>query len=238
VFVRERTYTENIAHATPLEAVALASASPRRRELLASLGLRVTVIPSAYDEVPLPGVPPVELALRHARGKAAAAAPSADLIVAADTVVDVDGEALGKPADTAEARAMLRRLAGRWHVVHTAFALRDDRTASALDGVVSTRVRFADLDEETIGAYAASGDGLDKAGAYGIQGFAATLVERIDGDYFTVVGFPLAAFARALPRLGKRLVPKENPVMDRAQQHRADADQLVARSGRGRSAVP
>ena len=210
--MRTRTYTESITYATPLDAVALASASPRRRELLASLGLRVTVIPSAYDEVPLPGVHPVETALRHARGKAAAATPSGELIVAADTVVDVDGEALGKPFDVAEARSMLRRLSGRWHVVHTAFALRDDRTAASLSEVVSTRVRFAELDDETVHAYAASGDGLDKAGAYGIQGFAATLVERIDGDYFTVVGFPLAAFARALPRIGRKLLPPHSEV--------------------------
>jgi septum formation protein len=200
-------YTACIEHAASLDAVALASASPRRRELLASLGLRVTVIPSAYDETPLPGLAPAEVALRHARGKASGATPSDQLIVAADTVVDVDGDALGKPAGTEEARAMLRRLSGRWHVVHTAFALRDDRSGAAFDQTVSTRVRFADLDEVTIDAYAASGDGMDKAGAYGIQGFAATLVERIDGDYFTVVGFPLAAFAAALPRLGYRLWP-------------------------------
>jgi septum formation protein len=106
---------------------------------------------------------------------------------------------------------MLRRLAGRWHVVHTASALRDDRTAARWFEVVSTRVRFADLDEGRIDAYAATGDGLDKAGAYGIQGFAATLVERIDGDYFTVVGFPLAAFAAALPHIGYRLPPPSGP---------------------------
>jgi len=205
--VRARTYTRSIAHETALAAVALASASPRRRELLASLGLRVQVVSSAYDERPLPGVSPAELAHRHATGKAAGAARSDLLIVAADTVVDVDGEALGKPNDVAEARAMLRRLAGRWHLVHTAFALRDDRTGAATSETVSTRVRFAPLAEATIAEYAASGDGLDKAGAYGIQGFAATLVERVDGDYFTVVGFPLAAFAAALPRLGYRLHP-------------------------------
>ena len=205
--MRRATYTELIGHAAPHTAVALASASPRRRELLASLGLHVRVVPSGYDETPLPHLTPVELALRHARGKAAAAEPSDDLIVAGDTTVDVDGEALDKPRDVAEAAAMLRRLSGRWHVVHTAFALRNDRTSASLAEVVSTRVRFADLDEETLAAYAASGDGLDKAGAYGIQGFAATLVERIDGDYFTVVGFPLAAFAAALPRVGYKLQP-------------------------------
>ena len=175
--------------------------------MLASLGLRVTVVPSTYRERALPGVAPVEVALRHARGKADAAAPARSLIVAADTVVDLDGESLGKPADVAAARGMLRQLSGRWHTVHTAFALRDDRTGSRFDEVVSTRVRFADLSDATIAAYAASGDGLDKAGAYGIQGFAATLVERIEGDYFTVVGFPLAAFARALPRIGLVLTP-------------------------------
>jgi septum formation protein len=206
-------YTQSIEHVVSLNAVALASASPRRRELLASLGLRVTVIPSAYHEQPLPGLDPAATALRHARGKASGATPSAHLVVAADTVVDLDGEALGKPADAAEARAMLRRLAGRWHVVHTAFALRDDRTGATFEQTVSTRVRFADLDEVTVDAYAASGDGMDKAGGYGIQGFAATLVERIDGDYFTVVGFPLAAFAAALPRFGYRLAPARSVVL-------------------------
>jgi len=205
--VRRRTYTERIGHGTPLDAVALASASPRRRELLASLGLRVTVVPSSYDETPLPDVTPLELATLHAQGKASGAAADDALVVAADTVVDVDGEALGKPRDVAEAERMLARLSGRWHEVHTAFALRNGRTAGSLVEVVTTRVRFADLDAGTIARYAASGDGLDKAGAYGIQGFAATLVERIDGDYFTVVGFPLAAFAAALPRVGYFLRP-------------------------------
>jgi septum formation protein len=205
--VHDRTYTRSIGHVTELDTIALASASPRRHELLASLGLRVLVIPSAYDEKPLPGRTPAQLALEHARGKAAGATPVAHLVVAADTVVDVDGEALGKPANTAEAEAMLRRLSGRAHRVHTAFALRDDRSGASFSQIVSTDVRFADLDEVTIRDYAASGDGLDKAGGYGIQGFAATLVERIDGDYFTVVGFPLAAFAAALPAMGYRVVP-------------------------------
>jgi septum formation protein len=195
------------------------------------------VIPSAYDEQPLPGLAPADIALVHARGKASGATPSTELIVAADTVVDLDGEALGKPADSAEARAMLRRLSGRWHVVHTAFALRDDRTGATFEQTVSTRVRFADLNEWTVDAYAASGDGLDKAGAYGIQGFAATLVERIDGDYFTVVGFPLAAFAAALPRLGYRIGPN-NMVMDRAPGERGEPGLLIARSDRGPHAEP
>ena len=102
---------------------------------------------------------------------------------------------------------MIERLSGREHLVHTAFALRSDALGRTIDHLESTRVRFAALDAETIRAYARSGDGLDKAGAYGIQGFAATLVEWIQGDYFTVVGFPLAAFARLLPQVGYRLRP-------------------------------
>ena len=183
----------------------LASASPRRHELLASLGLRVDVVATRYDERPIPGTPPRELAIVHARGKAAGAPASRELIVAADTVVDLDGAALGKPRDIAEAHVMLRRLSGRAHDVHTAFALRDDGTSRTLVQCESTRVYFRSLDEATIAMYAAGGDGLDKAGAYGIQGFAATLVERIEGDYFTVVGFPLAAFSVALTGLGYTL---------------------------------
>jgi len=176
----------------------------------------------------MPGLAPAEVALRHARGKAAGAASGERLIVAADTVVDVDGDALGKPSDRAEARAMLRRLSGRWHEVHTAFALRDDRQAAETFEVVTTRVRFAELSDRTIDDYAESGDGLDKAGAYGIQGFAATLVERIEGDYFTVVGFPLAAFARALPALGYDL-RAATTVAGRAPEDGAPAEMLVAR---------
>ncbi len=190
--------------------IALASASPRRRELLTSLGLLVDIVPTKYDERPIAHLAPAELALVHARGKAAGAS-AGDLIVAADTVVDLDGESLGKPRDRAEARAMLARLSGRDHRVHTAFALRDP-AGRASEGIETTLVRFAPLDPQTIAAYADSGDGLDKAGAYGIQGFAATLIERIEGDYFTVMGFPLARFATAVAALGYRLLPPKAAV--------------------------
>jgi len=151
---------------------------------------------------------PIETAIVHARGKAEHAEPSAYLTVGSDTVVDLDGRTLGKPRDDDEARAMLAELGGRSHEVHTAFALRAPGGTAAVVESVTTRVRFAPLTAAQIEAYVRSGDGRDKAGAYGIQGFAATLVERIDGDYFTVVGFPLAAFARALPRLGFHLEPR------------------------------
>jgi septum formation protein len=189
-----------------LEGVALASASPRRYELLTALGLWVERIPTSYEEQALPGPSPIELAQIHARAKLDGAAPHPALTVAADTVVDLGGRALGKPADDAEARAMLRALSGRDHHVHTAFALRAPNGRRAAE-VVTTRVRFVPLDDAVIEAYVDSGDGRDKAGAYGIQGYGATLVERIEGDYFTVVGFPLSAFARALPTLGFRLLP-------------------------------
>lgn len=169
--------------------------------------MTVDIVATAYDERPLAHLTPQDLARTHARGKAAGAQADV-LIVAADTVVDLDGEALGKPRDRADARAMIARLSGREHLVHTAFALRDPATGKGAEGMETTAVRFATLDEALLDAYAASGDGLDKAGAYGIQGFAATLVERIAGDYFTVVGFPLARFAATLPQLGYRLFPQ------------------------------
>lgn len=186
----------------------LASASPRRRELLASLGITVTVVPSDYHEVDLAGVSPTELAMTHARGKATGAHYDRSLeavVIGADTVVDVDGEAFGKPRDARESRAMIARLSGREHVVHTAFSLRDAISERSFDTISSTRVRFYALDDAEIDRYVATGDGLDKAGAYGIQGRGATLVERIDGDFYTVMGFPLGAFVRALPALGWHL---------------------------------
>jgi septum formation protein len=123
------------------------------------------------------------------------------LIVSADTVVDVDGTALGKPRDGAEGRGMLRALAGRDHLVHTAFCLRtlDGRT---FEHTETTKVRFFPLTDDEIDDYVATGDGLDKAGGYGIQGAGAPLVERIEGDFYTVMGFPLGAFVRNLPKLG------------------------------------
>ncbi len=191
----------------PLARVVLASASPRRLELLRSLGLMVEVAPSGYEERTSLQLTPEQLARRHAHGKLSAALrrarpPIAVPWVAADTVVDLEGEALGKPRDGAEAIAMLRRLSGREHHVHTAFALAVPGRVDPLEECETTRVRFYRLDDAEIAAYAASGEPLDKAGAYGIQGRAAALVESIDGDFYTVMGFPLGRFIRALRRLG------------------------------------
>jgi septum formation protein len=176
--------------------------------LLGSIGLDVRIIATSYDERPEPGRSPIETAVVHARGKVAESSLVPWLTVGADTVVDVDGETWGKPVDDRDSRRMIARLAGREHVVHTAFALRSAAGELVHEEVRTTRVRFAPLDDATIDAYVASGDGRDKAGAYGIQGFGATLIESIEGDYFTVVGFPLQAFARAVRGFGYRLIPQ------------------------------
>jgi septum formation protein len=187
--------------------VLLASASPRRRDLLASVGLHVSVIASDYDERPDAASDPRELATIHARGKNLAARTFAaeGLVVGADTVVDVDGIAFGKPRDRADAKRMVTLLSGRTHAVHTAMCLRDLATNTVLEELVSTAVTFAALDESAIDAYTGTGDGMDKAGAYGIQGIGATLVARVEGDFYAVMGFPLCAFALAVGRLGYRL---------------------------------
>jgi len=192
-----------------LLSIVLASASPRRRELLTSLGLTVRVVPSDVDEGDRPGYGPRELAALHAAAKSDAVAriERNALIVAADTVVDLDGAALGKPVDDADASRTLHALSGRRHFVHTAYAAHDTGTGRRIEGTHTTLVTFAALSTETIQRYVATGEPRDKAGSYGIQGRGAALVERIDGDFYTVMGFPLGDFVRRLPELGYTLPP-------------------------------
>lgn len=187
-----------------LSRIVLASASPRRLELIRSLGVEVDVRPSGYGEPDDPSATPLALAARHAREKALDVAPSVagDLVVAADTVVDVDGTSLGKPRSRAEAAAMLRSLSGRRHLVHTAFYVTGPHIGAPIEESSTTAVDFFALSTDEIDEYVATGEPMDKAGAYGIQGRAASLVERIDGDFYTVMGFPIARFVRALRRLG------------------------------------
>ncbi len=183
--------------------IVLASTSPRRREMLAMLRIDVEVRPSNVSEDARAGEPPLELASRLACEKAVAISTQAPdtFVIGADTIVVVDGQVLGKPEDDAEAASMLRRLAGRWHEVVTAVALVCD--GSVLEVIApATRVLFRAMDEETIRRYVASGDGRDKAGAYGVQGIAAGLVERIDGSYTNVVGLPAAETILLLERHG------------------------------------
>ena len=184
--------------------IILASASPRRRDLLTLIGIPHEVRPADVDETLLPGERPDAHAERLARAKAttlAARAPDA-LVVGSDTIVVVDGAILGKPRDEAGAADMLRRLAGRRHTVHTAVAVaRGGRVES---GVERVDVVFRPLGDADIASYIATGEPMDKAGAYGIQGFGATIVERIEGDYFAVMGLPLGRLVRLMERVGVR----------------------------------
>ncbi len=182
--------------------VILASQSPRRRELLSLVGIDHSVQPADIDETPFPDEAPVPHTERLARGKAAviAARDPGAIVIAADTIVVVDGALLGKPIDIPDARAMLRRLSGRTHEVCTAMAVAHaDRIESE---VVRVQVRFRALDEDTIVRYVNTGEPMDKAGAYGIQGFGATIVEHIEGDYFAVMGLSLVTVVRLAARLG------------------------------------
>ena len=182
--------------------VILASASPRRRELLTLIGIKHEVRPADIDESLLPGEMPAPHAERLARAKAHAIAerePGA-VVIAADTIVVVDGDVLGKPRDAQQAHEMLRRLSGRAHVVLTAIAVaKGARTESAVESV---GVTFRALSDVEIDAYIATGEPMDKAGAYGIQGYGATIVERVDGDYFSVMGLGLRRLVDLLERVG------------------------------------
>lgn len=184
--------------------VILASASPRRRELLDLVGIAHEVQPADIDETYQAGEEAAPHAERLARekGEAIAALHPHAVVIAADTIVVIDGLVLGKPRDEADAARMLSMLGGQTHVVLTAVAVcYKGRTRS---GVESVRVTFRMLDKERIGAYIATAEPMDKAGAYGIQGFGATLVERVDGDYFAVMGLPLARMVDLLQEIGVR----------------------------------
>ena len=188
-----------------LRAVTLASASPRRLELLRGLGLEVTVVRSSYEEdnTLAPSADPALLALFHAEGKAAAAEPHGPpMLVAADTVVDVDGVVLGKPRDAADARRMLALLAGRQHQVHTGFAVINRARQRRISGVESTLVRFLPLSAARISSYVDGGEPMDKAGAYGIQGQGALNVASVNGDFYAVMGLPLARLGLVFADLG------------------------------------
>lgn len=191
-----------------IDAVALASASPRRLALLQSIGLAVTVVRSAYEEHRADAkLEPGELVQLHAAGKAERAEPAGPaLLIAADTLVALGDDVLGKPKDAVEARSMLRRLSGRRHTVYTGFAVVDRLTGVRTVGMESTAVQFSPLSDGEIERYVATGEPLDKAGAYGIQGRGALLVTSIAGDFYTVMGLPLARVARACETLGYDLI--------------------------------
>lgn len=178
----------------------LASASPRRAELLAAAGFHFEVVPQTVDETPRPGEPPEDYVLRLACEKVRAVCrKSGSIVIGADTAVLIDGLALGKPRDDREAADMLKRLSGRTHEVLTGVAVGDDRL---LTGIARTAVRFLPLTGDEIAWYVASGEARDKAGAYAIQGLASRFIERIEGSYSNVVGLPVALVYQLLRQLG------------------------------------
>jgi len=183
----------------------LASQSPRRRELLAQLGVPHEVQPASTDESVLPGEPAREYVLRVAREKARAV--GGELVLAADTAVVLRGEVLGKPRDAEDARRMLAALSGTAHEVLTGVCVRRDMGGGAveLDVVVSTAVRFAPLGPAAIAWYVGTGEPLDKAGAYAIQGAGGAFVLGVEGSVSNVVGLPLAETAELLRRAGLAL---------------------------------
>jgi septum formation protein len=180
--------------------VILASSSPRRRELLTLIGLHHEVRPADVDETLRPGEIPWAYAERLARAKAEASAVQGSVSIGSDTIVVIDGDVLGKPKNEADAIAMLRRLSGRSHTVMTAIAIAYDGAVTS--EVVDVGVSFRTLRDDEISDYIRTGEPMDKAGAYGIQGFGATIVDGVDGDYFAVMGLPVNRMVRLLESVG------------------------------------
>ena len=180
----------------------LASRSPRRSEILRAAGIRFTVRPADIAEAPRPGETPDAYVRRLAEEKAdVAGIHDGEIVLGADTVVVVAQHILEKPADPSDAARMLRVLSGREHFVLTGVCLRGPEKKRV--DTVSTSVRFAPLSEDEIAEYVASGEPMDKAGAYAIQGLACRFVERIEGDYFNVVGLPISLIYRRLREIGE-----------------------------------
>jgi septum formation protein len=173
--------------------IILASASPRRRQLLEQIGLKFTVLPTGADEPDLPHLHPAGAAVHIAKMKAEHAAKGVQdgIIIAADTIVAIAGRQLGKPRDAQDAAAMLRMLQGKRHAVYTGVCtlkLPEGREVCACE---RTWVKMAPMDDGQIRAYIATGEPMDKAGAYGIQGYGAVFIEKVEGCFFNVMGLPL-----------------------------------------------
>jgi septum formation protein len=184
--------------------IILASASPRRAELLRALGVDFELAPSQVQERPHPDEAPPDYIIRIARAKVIAVARKLEsgLVIGADTIVVLDGQLLGKPEDEEDAKRMLRSLSGRWHAVMTGVALYDASSRREVADYEKTLVRFAQLTEKEIEWYVRSQEPMDKAGAYGIQALGGLFVEEIAGNYYNVVGLPLPLIYRLSRRLG------------------------------------
>ena len=184
--------------------VVLASTSPRRRELLALLGITFEVASPTFEERVIPGRAASDLVAYFSQGKALSVAkdnPDA-IVLGSDTLIELEGKVLGKPADLSEARAMLRQMAGRGHLVHTAVTLSCLARRIETTLLSTSRVLMKRFDPEAHERYLATGDSLEKAGAYSIQGPGSGLIERLDGDFTTVVGLPLRLVAASLEHMG------------------------------------
>jgi septum formation protein len=195
------------------ERLVLASASPRRSELLAGLGLRFAIRPADIDETH-PGFEPGQMYVgRLARSKAAAVARPGEVVIAADTTVDLDGDLLGKPSDAEAARSLLRRLSGQTHLVHTGVCVHRTTTpvAEIRSAVVTTAVTFAELPDAWIDWYVGTGEAFDKAGGYGMQDAAALFVARIEGSPTNVIGLPLDTLASLVAETGSDLFAFAGP---------------------------
>lgn len=191
--------------------IVLASTSPRRRELLGLLGLPFRIIPPICEEKISLHFPPIEQTRHFARNKAQSVANQYpdDLVIGSDTVIEIEGRLLGKPENMQEAKSMLRLLRGRCHQVHTGVAVLHQATRVSIDFVETALVWIKPFDETTLSSYLATEESLDKAGSYSIQGEGAQLIEKIEGDYPTIVGLPLWKTAKALE--GQRFV-LPNPI--------------------------
>lgn len=184
--------------------IVLASTSPRRADLLKQIGVEFELASGNVQELPHPDEAPADYITRLARAKVIAVAREreAGLIIGADTVVVLDGQLLGKPQDEADAERMLRSLSGTWHAVMTGVALFDCATGQEVADFDKTLVRFARLSNQEIEWYVMTGEPMDKAGAYGIQGLGGLFVDEIAGNYYNVVGLPLPLVYRLARRLG------------------------------------
>jgi septum formation protein len=186
----------------------LASASPRRKHLLLQLGLDFTVDPSGSEESIRVDLPPNLIAVTLAENKAkdVARRHKDGLILGADTIVVIDGLILGKPRDKGQAVEMLSRLSGRWHSVYTGIALIDAKTGRQIKDYEESKVKFKNLSQREIENYINTGESLDKAGAYGIQGKGSLLVEKIEGCYYNIVGLPLFKLNTLLEEFGIEII--------------------------------
>lgn len=185
-----------------MKPIILASISPRRSVLLRQLGLPFEVQPSRAPEVTSGRPEEAAVASSKAKARDVADRRKRGIIIAADTIVVLGSEVLGKPKDAAQAQEMLGRLSGRWHEVVTGITVIEAPEGKTVSGYERTRVLVRGLTEEEIAGYVATGEPLDKAGAYGAQGLGAVIVERIEGDYFNVVGLPVAKLAMILAEFG------------------------------------